>query len=128
EIQDGGDGSAIDIGALIQVEDMAVTISNQGYAKRVALSTYRQQGRGGKGIIGGTTKDEDFIEHMFVSSSHDDLLCFTNTGRVFQIKVYELPELARTSKGRPLVNLIEMKEGEKVRALLAIKDFEASSH
>ena len=128
EIQDGGDGSAIDIGALIQVEDMAVTISNQGYAKRVVLSTYRQQGRGGKGIIGGTTKDEDFIEHMFVASTHDDLLCFTNTGRCFKIKVYELPELPRTSKGRPIINLIELKEGEKVRAFQAIKDFEQSSH
>jgi DNA gyrase subunit A len=129
EIQDGGDGAAIDIGALIQVEDMAVTISNQGYAKRVVLSTYRQQGRGGKGIIGGATKDEeDFIEHMFVASTHDDLLCFTNTGRVFKIKVYELPELPRTSKGRSIVNLIELKEGEKVRAFLNIKDFEAGSH
>ncbi|MBY0310662.1 MAG: DNA gyrase subunit A [Phycisphaerales bacterium] len=127
EIQDGGDGSAIDIGALIQVEDMAVTISHQGYAKRVALSTYRQQARGGKGIIGGAAKDEDFIEHMFVASTHDDLLCFTNTGRVFRIKVYELPEMPRTSKGRPFVNLIELKEGEKVRAFLAIKDFEQSS-
>jgi DNA gyrase subunit A len=128
EIQDGGDGAAIDIGALIQVQDMAVTISNQGYAKRVVLSTYRQQGRGGKGIIGGATKEEDFIEHMFVASTHDDLLCFTNTGRVFKIKVYELPELPRTSKGRAIVNLIELKEGEQVRAFLNIKDFEAGSH
>ena len=128
EIQDGGDGSAIDIGALIQVEDMAVTISNQGYAKRVVLSTYRQQGRGGKGIIGGATKEEDFIEHMFVASTHDDLLCFTDKGRCFKIKVYELPEMPRTSKGRPIVNLIELKDGEKVRGFLAIKDFEQSSH
>lgn len=128
EIQDGGDGSNIDIGALIQVEDMAVTISNQGYAKRVVLNTYRQQARGGKGIIGGTTKEEDFIEHMFVASTHDDLLCFTNTGRVFKIKVYELPEMPRTSKGRPIVNLLELKPGESVRAFLAIKDFEAGSH
>jgi DNA gyrase subunit A len=128
EIQDGGADGDIDIGALIQVEDMAVTISHQGYAKRVPLDTYRQQSRGGKGIIGGTTKDEDFIEHMFVASTHDDLLCFTNTGRVFKIKVYALPEMPRTSKGRPIVNHIELKEGEKVRAFLAIKEFEASSH
>jgi DNA gyrase subunit A len=127
EIQEGGDGADIQIAALIQVEDMAVTISHEGYAKRVALSTYRQQGRGGKGIIGGTTKDEDFIEHMFVGSTHDDLLCFTNTGRVFKIKVYELPELPRTSKGRPIVNFIDLKEGEKVRAFLPIKNFEAGS-
>ncbi len=128
EIQDFGDDGDIDIGALIQVEDMAVTISHHGYSKRVVLSTYRQQARGGKGIIGGTTKDEDFIEHMFVASTHDDLLCFTNTGRVFKIKVYELPEMPRTAKGRPIVNLIDLKEGEQVRAFLAIKDFEASSH
>lgn len=127
EIQEGGDGADINIAALIQIEDMAVTISNQGYAKRVPLSTYRQQGRGGRGIIGGATKDEDFIEHMLVASTHDDLLCFTNTGRVFKIKVFELPELPRTSKGRPIVNFIELKPGETVRAFLPVKNFEAGS-
>jgi DNA gyrase subunit A len=99
----------INIEALIQVEDVAVTISHQGYAKRVALATYRQQGRGGKGIIAGTAKDEDFIEHMFVASTHDDLLCFTDLGRVFKIKVYELPDLPRQSKGRAMVNLIDLR-------------------
>lgn len=128
EIQDAAGEGDINIEALIQVEDMAVTISNQGYAKRVAMSTYRQQGRGGKGIIGGAAKDEDFIEHMFVASTHDDLMCFTNTGRVFKIKVYELPELPRTSKGRPIVNLIELREGERVRAFLNVKNFEAGSN
>lgn len=127
EIQEGGDGASINLEHLIQVEEMAVTISNQGYAKRVALSTYRQQGRGGKGIIGGATKDDDFIEHMFVASTHDDLLCFTNTGRVFKIRVYELPELPRTSKGRAIVNFIDLKEGETVRAFLPVKNFEAGS-
>ncbi len=128
EIQEGGDGADINIAELIQIEDMAVTISNQGYAKRVPLSTYRQQGRGGKGIIGGATKDEDFIEHMLVASTHDDLLCFTNTGRVFKIKVFELPELPRTSKGRPIINFIELKAGETVRAFLPVENFEAGSH
>lgn len=127
EIQEAGDASDIQIAALIQVEDMAVTISHEGYAKRVPLSTYRQQGRGGKGIIGGTTKDEDFIQYMFVASTHDDLLCFTDLGRVFKIKVFELPELPRTSKGRPLINFIDLREGEKVRAFLAVKNFEAES-
>lgn len=127
EIQEGGDGSDITIASLIQVEDMAVTISNQGYAKRVVLSTYRQQGRGGKGIIGGATKEDDFIEHMFVASTHDDLLCFTNTGRVFKMKVYELPELPRTSKGRAIVNLLELKPGETARAFLNVKNFEEGS-
>jgi len=128
EIQDAAGEGDINIEALIQVEDMAVTISNQGYAKRVSLSTYRQQGRGGKGIIGGAAKDEDFIEHMFVASTHDDLLCFTNIGRVFKMKVYELPEMPRTSKGRPIVNLIELRDGEKVRAFLNVKNFEAGSN
>ncbi|MCC6661972.1 MAG: DNA gyrase subunit A [Phycisphaerales bacterium] len=118
----------INLGALIQVEDMAVTISHEGYAKRVPLSTYRQQGRGGKGIKASEAREEDFIEHLFVASTHDDLLCFTTTGRVFKIKVYELPEMGRTAKGRPLVNLLEMKEGEKTCAYLAIKDFESGSH
>jgi DNA gyrase subunit A len=102
-------GGDINIEALIQEEDVAVTISHQGYAKRVSVATYRQQGRGGKGIIAGAAKDDDFIEHMFVASTHDDLLCFTDLGRVFKMKVYELPDLPRTSKGRAMVNLIELK-------------------
>lgn len=118
----------INIAALIQVEDMAVTISHQGYAKRIPLSTYREQGRGGKGILASDSKDDDFIEHVFVASTHDDLLCFTNTGRVFKIKVYELPEMSRTSKGRPMVNIVELKPGERTCAYLAIQDFESGSH
>jgi DNA gyrase subunit A len=118
----------INLEQLIQVEDMAVTISHAGYAKRVSLSTYRQQGRGGKGIRAGETKDEDFIEHLFVASTHDDLLVFTDRGRVFKMKVYELPEMSRTSKGRALVNLLEFKEGERPCAYLAIKDFESGSN
>lgn len=117
----------VEIAALIPVEDVALTISHQGYAKRVPLSTYRAQGRGGKGIRASDAKDEDFIEHVFVASTHDDLLCFTNTGRVFKIKVFEVPEMSRTSKGRALINLLGMKEGEKTRAYLAVKDFEAGS-
>lgn len=105
----------INIEALIQQDEVAVTISHHGYAKRSSLANYRQQGRGGKGIIAGTTKDDDFIEHMFVAGTHDDLLCFTDTGRVFKIKVYELPDLPRTSKGRPLVNLIELKKYDEAR-------------
>jgi DNA gyrase subunit A len=77
------------------------------------LETYRQQARGGKGIRASDAKDDDFIEHVFVASTHDDLLCFTDTGRVFKIKVYELPEMSRTSKGRPIINFIELKEGER---------------
>ncbi|GJM19444.1 MAG: DNA topoisomerase (ATP-hydrolyzing) [Phycisphaeraceae bacterium] len=118
----------IDIAALITEQDMAVTISNQGYAKRVPLETYRAQARGGKGIRASDSKDEDFVEHLFVASTHDDLLCFTDTGRVFKIKVYELPELTRTSKGRAFVNYIDLKPNERTCAYLAIKDFESGSN
>ena len=117
----------IDFADLIEQKDVVVTISHEGYVKRVALDTYRQQGRGGVGIMASDSKDEDFIEHVFVASTHDDLLVFTNTGRVFTIKVYELPEMSRQSKGRALVNLLELREGEKGRAFLTIHDFEKSS-
>lgn len=126
EIQDAAD-DGLDMGALIPVSDVAVTISRAGYAKRVPLATYRQQGRGGKGIIGGRSKDEDYVEHLFVASTHDDLLCFTNIGRVYTIKVYELPEMDRTAKGRPFVNLIDFKPGEQVKAFLNVKNYEAGS-
>jgi DNA gyrase subunit A len=118
----------IDFASLIQEQDMAVTISHQGYCKRLPAETYRAQARGGKGILASDAKDDDFIEHLFVASTHDDLLCFTDTGRVFKIKVYELPEMSRTSKGRPIINFIDLKEGERTRAYLAIKDFESGSH
>jgi len=114
----------IDIEALIKEEEMVVTISHEGYVKRVPLETYRQQGRGGRGIIASDSKDEDFIEHLFAASTHDDLLCFTDTGRVFKLKVYELPSMSRTSKGRSLINLIEMRSGEKCVAFMPIKEFE----
>jgi DNA gyrase subunit A len=126
-IQDSG-AEDYNIAALIPVTDCAVTISHQGYAKRVPLETYKQQNRGGKGIIGGATKDDDFIEHVFVASTHDDLMVFTDTGRVFVVKVYDLPELDRTAKGKPLVQLVDFKPGEKPRAFLAVKNFEAGSN
>ncbi len=112
---------------LIQEREMVVTISHEGYVKRMPLETYKQQGRGGVGIIASDAKDEDFIEHLFVAGTHDDLLCFTNTGRVFRLKVYELPEMSRTSRGRSIVNLVERREGERFVAYLTIKDFERSS-
>ena len=124
EDKDSGD---INIEALIQEEDMVVTISRNGYCKRVSASTYRQQGRGGKGIRAGEARDEDFIQHLLLASTHDDLLCFTNTGRVFKIKVYELPELSRASRGRAMVNLLNLREGESSCAFLAIRDFESKS-
>jgi DNA gyrase subunit A len=125
QIEDAG--ADILIADLIPVEDVALTISHQGYVKRVPLDTYRQQGRGGKGIRAGEAREDDFIEHLFVASTHDDLLCFTNTGRVFKIKVYEIPEMSRTAIGRAIVNLIDLKPGERTCAYLAVKNFESGS-
>ena len=109
---------------LIAQEDMVVTISHQGYIKRLPVDTYREQGRGGKGIKASESKEDDFTEHLFVASTHDDLLCVTNTGRMFKIKVYEVPQMSRTAKGRAIVNLLDLREGEQVRAFLPVKDFE----
>ncbi len=114
----------LDIGDLTPVEKVAVTITHQGYVKRLPVDTYRTQGRGGRGVIGADAKDDDFTQQVFVASTHDDLLCFTNTGRVFKIKVYEIPEGQRTTRGRAIVNLLELKEGERVCEFMPIEDFE----
>jgi DNA gyrase subunit A len=127
EIQQGEVGD-LDIGALTPVEQVAVTITHQGYVKRLPVDEYRVQGRGGKGVIGTRAKDDDFTEQVFVASTHDDLLCFTNTGRVFKIKVYEIPEAGRTNRGRAIVNLINLQEGEKVREFMPIADFEKNEY
>ncbi|MGP1272749.1 MAG: DNA gyrase subunit A [Phycisphaerales bacterium] len=113
----------IDLESLIKEHEVAVTISHHAYAKRVPLDTYRAQGRGGKGIRASDSKDDDFIEHLFVASTHANLLVFTDQGRVFKLKVYELPELTRTSKGRAMINLIQLREGERARAYLTVDDF-----
>lgn len=115
----------IDIAALIQEHRVAVTISHHGYVKRVPLETYKSQGRGGRGIKGSTNaRDDDFIEQILICSTHDDLLCFTDTGRVFKRKVYEIPEGSRTSKGRSVVNLVDLKPEERCVAYLPIAEFE----
>lgn len=116
--------SDIDLEHLIQEEEMAITISHEGYIKRVPLDTYRAQGRGGRGIKASDSKEEDFIEHIFVASTHDDLLIFTDQGRVFKVRVYEIPRLGRTSRGRAIINVIGLKEGEKAVEFMPIKDFE----
>ena len=120
------DAEIFDTADLITEHTVAVTISHGGYAKRSPIETYRQQGRGGRGIKGSDTKDDDFVEHLFVASTHDDLLCFTNTGRVFKMKVFQIPEMSRTAKGRAIVNLIELRPDERVVAFLNIQDFERS--
>jgi DNA gyrase subunit A len=113
-----------DFGALIPEHDVCVTISHHGYVKRLPTDTFREQGRGGRGIKGGETKEDDFIEHIFVASTHDDLLCFTDSGRVFRLKVYQIPEATRTSRGRAIVNLLNLKDGENIVTLRNIKEFD----
>lgn len=109
---------------LIEEEDVVITLSNDGYAKRIPLDTYKSQNRGGKGIIGGKTKEEDFIEHLFVTSSHSTILMFTNRGRVFALKAFEIPEGNRQSKGKAIVNLLQISGEEKVTSAIAFKDFD----
>ena len=108
---------------LIEDEEMVVTISHQGYIKRTPSSDYRAQKRGGKGVTGASTKDEDFTEHLFVASALTELLVFTSLGRLHWMKVYEVPESSRTARGRALVNLLSLKEGEKVAAVLPVKEY-----
>src|SRR3954469_697423 len=113
----------IDIEDLIADQQMVISITNTGYIKSLPLATYRAQRRGGVGIIGMDMKDEDFIEHLFVSSTHDYLLFSTNRGKVYRSKVYDLPEMSRTSKGRYLGNVLPLREGERVQSVLATRDF-----
>jgi DNA gyrase subunit A len=118
----------IDLEDLIEEEDMVVSISHRGYIKRTPVSTYRAQRRGGKGIKGAKIEDEDPIEHVFAASTHDYLLFFTSFGTVHWRKVHELPALSRESRGRAIVNLIPLAEGESVAACRAIRDFSAPNH
>ena len=109
---------------LIPDEMMVVTVTHQGYIKRTALDQYRTQGRGGKGVTGAETKEGDFLWNLFVASTHDFLLFFTDKGRVYWKKVYELPSLGRTAKGRALANVVEAQEGEKITAILRVESFD----
>ena len=121
--QIGTDVSDFSMEDFIEKEDVVITISNDGYAKRIPLSTYKSQNRGGKGIIGSKTKEEDFMEHLFITSSHATILMFTNRGRVFALRAFEIPEGNRMSKGKALVNLLQLTGEEKVTSALAIEDF-----
>jgi DNA gyrase subunit A len=113
----------IDIEDLIADQQMVIAITHSGYIKSLPLSTYRQQHRGGRGIAGMDMKDDDYIEHLFVCSTHDYLLFFTNRGKIYRSKVYELPEQSRTARGRALVNLLPLREGERVQSVLSTRDF-----
>ncbi|HYJ00253.1 MAG TPA: DNA gyrase subunit A [Thermoleophilaceae bacterium] len=118
----------IDIEDLIADQQMVISITKSGYIKSLPLATYRTQHRGGVGVMGMDMKDEDYIEHLFVCSTHDFLLFFTNRGKVYRQKVYELPEMGRTAKGRALVNLLPLREGEFVRAVLSTRDFQEGKY
>ncbi len=109
---------------LIKEEDMVVTISNAGYIKRLPLATYRAQRRGGRGVKGMATKEEDFLEDIFITSSHSYMLFFTSKGKVYWLKVYEIPLAERHAKGKAIINLLELDQDEKVTALIAVRDFE----
>ncbi len=116
------DYGEIDIADLIERQDIVISMTHLGYVKRLPVNEYKSQRRGGKGIIAHKTKEEDFVEKIYVSSTHDDILFFTNFGKVYSIKGYEIPEAQRTARGRAVVNLIQLSPGEKVEALVPISD------
>jgi len=108
---------------LITEEDVVVTLSHQGYAKAQSLDTYQAQRRGGRGKTATTTKDEDFVDKLFVASTHDTILCFSSAGKVYWLKVYELPQAGRNARGKPMVNLLPLEEGERINAVLPIREY-----
>jgi DNA gyrase subunit A len=108
---------------MIAEEDMVITISHTGFIKRIAASAYRRQLRGGRGSTGAQTKEEDFIEHLFIASTHNYILFFTSNGRCYWLKVHEIPQAGRATKGRAIVNLLEIQKGERVAAFVNVRDF-----
>ena len=118
----------IDMLDLIQQEDTVVTLTHYGYVKRLPKTTYRAQKRGGKGIVGATTREEDFVEQMYVVSTHDPLMFFTNRGRVYQLNCYQIPEAGRTARGTAIVNLLQLDAGEKVSAMLPVPAEKVAGH
>ncbi|PYR21227.1 MAG: DNA gyrase subunit A [Acidobacteria bacterium] len=114
----------INVEDLIAEEDMAITVSNTGYIKRTAISTYRNQRRGGKGRIGMRTRDEDFVSHLFVASTHAYIMIFSDRGRAYWLKVHEIPDVGPGGKGKSIANLVSMEDGERIAAMLAVKEFE----
>ena len=111
----------IDEADLIPEEDVVITITHQGYIKRMPVSTYRSQRRGGRGVTATGMKEEDFVEHLFTTSSHNFLLFFTNRGKVYRLKAYEVPEFGRTAKGTPIINLLNIEQGEMVSAVIPLE-------
>ena len=118
------EAAAISVEDLIVEEDMVVTISHEGYIKRNAMALYRAQRRGGRGRIGATTREEDFVEHLFIASTHSYLLFFTTSGKVFWLKVHEIPQAGRTARGRSITNVLSLKPEEKLSAFLPVREFQ----
>lgn len=113
----------LDVEDLIAEEDIVVTLTHQGYIKRLPLTTYRSQRRGGRGVTGMSTKEEDFVEHLFVTTTHEYILFFTDKGKIYSIKAYEVPEASRQARGTAVVNLISLSPGESIRAVIPIREF-----
>jgi DNA gyrase subunit A len=113
---------------LIPREDVIITITHTGYIKRLPVTTYRSQKRGGKGVIGMETKENDFVEHLFVSNTHQYLMFFTNKGKAYRLKAYEIPELGRTARGTPIINLIQIEQDETINAVIPIEDFQSGKN
>ncbi len=113
---------------VIPNEGCIITVTHKGFIKRTAVDSYRSQKRGGKGVIGSGSHGEDFVEHLFTASTHDYIMFFMNNGRVYVEKVYTIPEGVRTSKGRAIANLLELREGEKIAAMICVKDFDNENH
>jgi DNA gyrase subunit A len=120
-LADAGEFRAED---LIAEEDMAITVSSTGYIKRTAITNYRNQRRGGKGRIGMRTREEDFVSHLFVASTHAYIMIFSDRGRAYWLKVHEIPDVGPDGRGKAIANLVSMEEGERIAALLAVKEFE----
>ncbi|MBU1062398.1 MAG: DNA gyrase subunit A, partial [Candidatus Omnitrophica bacterium] len=118
----------IEIEDLIAEEDMVITISHAGYIKRLPIGSYRRQKRGGTGVTGIDMKEEDFVEHLFIASTHENILFFTSIGRVHWLKVYEIPQASRSARGKAIVNLLQLGQGEKVSACVRVKDFEEGKY
>ncbi|HBW37254.1 MAG TPA: DNA gyrase subunit A [Desulfosporosinus sp.] len=117
------DVSKMDIEDLIAVEDVVITVTHYGYIKRLPLNTYKSQHRGGKGVHGMATKERDFVEHLFTTTTHHNILVFTSQGKVYRLKAHEIPEASRTAKGTAVINLLNLSQHEMITAVMAIKDF-----
>lgn len=121
-------GGEIEDEDLIPQDEVVITISHTGYIKRLPLSTYRSQRRGGRGVVGMGTKDDDFVEHLFVTNTHHYLMFFTNKGKAYRLKAYEIPDLSRTARGTPIINLIQIEQGETINAVIPVESFEADQY